>query len=359
VTSKLLGFEARVPANSSRYFSSANRARSQPLADVRLASRQEDPYIFNVSFEEELIKYDDSYCTTVVNLDQIIQIPTLDYFSSAIMPRLDSDARVIDIGCGQGEFVEALIDLGIDAFGFDPVLRESTPRLFPRYWSPDELPADLYVMRCVLPHIAEPWSFLDSIHACSSTALVLVEYQRIEWSLEHGTWYQVSHDHVNLFRFRDFHHRYHVIDAGTFSNGEWAWCLLDPSPRSARPILDDGLSGAYAQGLMRERAAFLQLASAVSRPLVIWGAAGKGIVLASALRELRDGLYVIDADPRRWGRHLEASGLEVLRPDEGLRTAPSDALVFVANPNHRDDVERLCGGRMPVLTTREFLTFEV
>jgi 2-polyprenyl-3-methyl-5-hydroxy-6-metoxy-1,4-benzoquinol methylase len=34
--------------------------------------------------------------------------------------------RVIDVGCGQGQFVKAIRELAVEAIGFDPVLRHET-----------------------------------------------------------------------------------------------------------------------------------------------------------------------------------------------------------------------------------------
>ena len=203
-----------VPANSSRFFSVRDEAMRQPTGIVELAWRSDDPYVFNTGFDSSLISHDDAYCTSVVDIDRVTQVPTLSYLRERVIPHLPADAHVVDIGCGQGEFVEALRRWGIRASGFDPVLRRQAPYLHPRYWGPAEVPADLYVMRCVLPHIPDPWSFLDEVATSSPGSLVLVEFQRLEWILDEAIWYQVSHDHVNLFSVNDFTDRFSVVEHG-------------------------------------------------------------------------------------------------------------------------------------------------
>lgn len=336
----MLGYDARVPGNASRFFATRRLALQQPDADVRLAWRPEDPYIFNSSFDASLIRHDESYCTSVVDIDRVVQLPTTSYFYDRILAHLPAEPRIIDIGCGQGEFVEHLRHRGLSAEGYDPVLRSGSSYLHRRYWSTGDPPPDLYVMRCVLPHIADPWTFLDELAACSPGGLVLVEFQRAEWILEHQVWYQVSHDHVNIFRADDFAARHHVVDHGTFSAGEWAWVLLAPGRQGSIQAVPHWDAGPGVRRLSEARSRFLRAMSRSDRPVAVWGAAGKGIVLAHSLARQRDGISAIDADPNRWNLYLEGSGVHVDSPESALRTLPPETLVIVCNQNHLDDVRR-------------------
>lgn len=346
----VLGYEARVPGNASRFFRTRQEALDQPDGAVQLVSDPDDPFIRNASFDASLIRHDESYCTSVVDLDQVVQLPTSSYFLDRVAPHLQGECRVVDIGCGQGEFVEYLRRSGVAADGYDPVLRSESPHLHRRYWSTDEPPADLYVMRCVLPHIPDPWGFLDELAAASPRCLALIEFQRAEWILENRVWYQVSHDHVNIFRAKDLADRYEVVDQGTFSDGEWAWVLIrpgrrpDPEPRNR----GDWDPRPAVQRLADARSRSLDALVRSGRPLALWGAAGKGIVLAHALALRRDHIAVIDADPHRWGLYLEGSGLRVESPARAPESLPADTIVLVCNPNHLAAVHRHVRGRFTV-----------
>jgi len=117
-------------------------------------------------------------------------IPTLSYFPLA-RQLVGNPVRIIDVGFGQGEFVKSLRELGVEAIGFDPVLRHEDEFLFARYWDAEDSPqADIIVMRCVLPHIPQPRKFLEEIATHQKSALVLIEFQKLEWSLRNKSWYQ-------------------------------------------------------------------------------------------------------------------------------------------------------------------------
>lgn len=344
-----LGYHVQVPGNVSRFFASKDQAQSQPTGTINLAWHPKDPRVFNLAFDPELTRYDSHYCTSLVDINQVTQLPTATYFENQIVPHLSQSthSRVVDIGCGQGEFVNFLQGIGFAAEGFDPVLRNPAPHLHPRLWSPKETDADLYIMRCVLPHIPDPWAFLASLAEASPGCQVLVEFQQLEWLLLNELWYQISHDHVNLFRISDFSDRYEVIAHGDFANGEWAWVLIDPSTFK-QPLPHDTEIEQAIRSLSRKRADFINALASEDRPVAIWGAAGKGIALSHALAQVHKATYAIDADPLRWDLFMEASGVLVQSPAAAAHVLPKETLILVCNPNHLTDVTCFIDGKWEI-----------
>jgi len=186
------------PANGVLLSKSRNEALRQPTGLVQFAWNDQDPFLYNRMFDENLISFDENYCSVVNDIQGLTTVPTLSYLPRILESHLAPNPVIIDIGCGQGEFVKALRKSGVDAIGYDPVLRRAESFLHPEYWSPAAPPADLYVMRCVLPHIPDPWNFLQLIAESSPRSLVLIEFQRLEWIIENDMWYQIGHGHVNF-----------------------------------------------------------------------------------------------------------------------------------------------------------------
>jgi hypothetical protein len=351
---RLLGPSFTVPSNASRFYKDPKTAIDQSLGSVQLAIK-DDQLIQNIFFNQSLIKYDECYCTTNSNLKGRYRSPTLSYLLP-ILSNFVKNGVVVDIGCGQGEFVSELRRLGVDAHGYDPVLRVESESLHKKLWSISDLLADLYVMRCVLPHIQDPFEFVSTIGQLPGRRLVLIEYQRLEWILEHSIWYQVSHDHVNLFTLNDFKSRYEVVRSGNFANGEWGWVLIDPKPLSQAVIISRTDFSVEIQRLFSQKVSFLEKVAKLDNQLIIWGAAGKGIVLSFALTSVSDDVIAIDMDQNRWGCFMEASGVLVNRPEEVLKSAKSDALILVCNPNHQIEVQDFIGGRFKVLLPSELVS---
>ena len=92
----------------------------------------------------------------------------------------------------------------------------------------------------------------------------------------------------------------------------------------------------------------------LDRPVAIWGAAGKGIVLGHALvdRGVTD-VSVIDADPARWNLHIEPTGIQVLSPDRALSRLGAQTLILVCNPNHLGQIKGRVDSRWELALPRD------
>jgi hypothetical protein len=201
----------------------------------------------------------------------------------------------------------------------------------------------LFTMRCVLPHIENPFHFLDSMAQEHPNAMVLIEFQSLDWLLRNGVWYQLCHDHVNQFRIIDFARRFSLISSGSFANGEWEWVLIRLAKSTSKlnqESQDDSLElKSRFKSLKEKRQEFLDAVTDWQKPILIWGAAGKGINLADFLaRYTSTQINITDMDFHRWQLYLEGSGYLVLNPEIALLSLPSDGVIFVSNPNHLEVV---------------------
>ena len=328
----------KAPANASRLFETIDEALLQPIGEIQLAASSEHEYVYNLAFKISQIRYDLNYCTS----DTFHFNESKDYFER-LLPKLVRFNSFVEIGCGQGEFIEYLRDLGFDAVGFDPVLKQPTDYLVNQLWTLSNervfIPTidsanTLYIMRCVLPHIPEPYSFLDSIFEHHPNAGVLIEFQRRDWIEQNKVWSQISHDHVNIFSEGDFKNHYSVLASGIFSNNEWAYILLTKriKPRVKVELMNNNDE---FEKIFKTREEELAHLNEINRPIAIYGAAGKGIVFGFTLIDAGfNNVYAIDADKNRQGKHMDSSGIKVLGLEEAINNLPKNSIIAVMNPNH-------------------------
>ena len=346
---------AELPANASRLFKTYEEAKGQPLGKLKLDVHPNGHHVFNKLFDISKIQYDLNYNTE----DTFHFQQTLEYFSG-LSKFLTKFSRFTEIGCGQGEFVEYLRSNGFNAFGYDPVLKESKKYLFNTKWSLSEeenlqseivMNNTLYIMRCVLPHISDPYKFLDSIFEKYPDSAILIEFQNKEWIEEKKLWPQISHDHVNIFSKRDFENRYTILNSGDFSNHEWTYVLLQRKIQSfSQPEEGEHLNKLLKmEEIFETRKKEISLLQATDRPILIFGAAGKGIVAGFTL--INEGINVIcaiDSNIRRQDKYLECSGIRVITDAEIKAKLSSKTIILIANPNHLTYVSKLYAGKFTV-----------
>jgi hypothetical protein len=338
----IIGEAITLPANGTRLFESVEKALEQPTGVVQFAWDELNPYLFNSRYEEKVVLYDDNYDSSITNnLHQPI-IPTKDYFPE-VLRKIPQKPFIIEIGSGKGEFIQWLLDLGLDAVGYDPVISKSKKYLYKDFYSLEQKNhphCDLFVMRCVLPHIKNPWEYIYRLFDQYPSAKILIEYQRIEFIIKNKLWFSLSHGHVNQFTLQDFRIRFNVVDYGEFDNGEWQWILIDSKGLSDVKPLNCNFSEALIN-LVSERTKFINHTKDLG-PVALYGGAGKGAVLALALKEAgAEILNVIDSSPNRFDKYLEVSGVKVISPETALKTLPSNTKVILCNPNHYDYVKNV------------------
>jgi hypothetical protein len=109
-----------VPANSVVLLTTREAALNYPKGDLSLAFCQSCGFIGNIAFDPNLLEYASGYEAT-----QSFS-PTFNAFAQRLATRLVHEydlygKEIIEIGCGQGEFLTMLCELGGNrGIGFDP-----------------------------------------------------------------------------------------------------------------------------------------------------------------------------------------------------------------------------------------------
>ena len=343
-----------MPANASRYFDSFELAMQQPIGKIQITYDEVENYYYNSQFDSSLNLYDIYYYTK----DSFQLVNSINIFYSLI--KKFNLLNIIDIGCGQGEYVQSLNELNINAIGYDPTLREPTDNLRKEYFNPEKIEEKsekTFIMRCVLPHIANPFMYITSLFSRSPKSKVYIEFQRLEWILENKAWNSISHEHVNLFTIKDFEGRYNIIESGIFSEGEWGFVLFSKTEESNSKDIHSGVGerDGLFRTLFESRSQQLSQLLNMDKPILIYGAAGKGIIFSYAYKSNGGGeIFCIDSDLGRQGKYLECSGVEVISPLAASQNFKSDILILVMNKNHLESVNKIFENRSRIFSLSNY-----
>ena len=266
-----------------------------------------------------------------------------------------SRAAIVDVGCGQGEFLTYLAkagpaDEGPSLFGFDPAWRGEDGqgpaggrvyrRLFDETEALDGAPADLIVSRHVIEHIPDPVAFLTTLRRCAGPQTRLaIETPDIDWILRTGAFHDFFYEHCSLFSLPALDRA--LARAGFVAtrlervfDQQYLWA-------EARPI--EAEAAAPADAYQAHWQAVVARAAAAG-PVVVWGAGAKGANFLQMFDADASRIAaVVDINPAKQDRHLGGSGHKVVSPEAAGAIAP--ATVLVMNPMYeqeiRDHIRRL------------------
>lgn len=247
--------------------------------------------------------------------------------------------RVVEVGCGDGNYLEYLRLAGAVVTGNEPskpfrelaLARGLTVHggYVHRGAPVPGGPYDGFATRQVLEHVPDPHDFLMGIRQSLVPGGVgLVEVPSLEQALGGYRFYDFFSDHLNYFSARTLRLAleragFEVIETSRGMNGEFNVALVRAAAEFAFVDFDDKVAG-----LLAELRAWVGACQSRGQRVAVWGAGGKGLA-AMAVADLKGIAYVVDSDPHKQGLFTPVGHFPVVSPEQLLHE-PVDALVLTA-----------------------------
>jgi len=357
-----------VPVHCNLLWESQDAARYCPKGDIRLAFCPVCGFITNLAFDPTPLEYTQAYDNSL-------------YFSPRFHDYAQSQAErliecydlynkdIIEIGCGQGDFLLMLCELGNNrGVGFDPayVKREKRDsvedqvKFIQDFYSDryKNYKADLIVCRHVLEHIQDPKSFLNTIRQAMGHHLhtyVFFEVPNALHTFQRLFVWDIIYEHCSYFTpislSRTFSScGFHVCEVTEEYEGQYLCIDAMPSKQSA---LDSGHVQHYeVNQISRDIESFasthrkkvekcrrkIEQIEGMGQRAVIWGAGSKGVTFLNTFKNTRIK-YAVDINPRKQGMYIPGTGQRIV-PPEFLRDYQPD-VVIVMNPIYQSEIKEL------------------
>jgi SAM-dependent methyltransferase len=354
-----------IPVHSVLLMPTHERAVNYPRRDLQLGFCPSCGFIANTIFDPSVHEYSTS-CEETQGFS-----PTFTAFAQSLAKRWVEQYHlkgksVLEIGCGKGEFLVMLVELGMGkGVGFDPAFvpeRLNTPvasrlEFIQDFYSEKytHLQADVICCRHTLEHIAPTRGFMSMLRRTIGNrmgTLALFELPATFRVLKELAFWDVYYEHCSyfttgslarLFRGTGFD----LLELELQYDDQYIVAVGKPSASLRYPLLpgEDDLKAVTEEVVcfpsrfakMKERwLTRINGMRAEGKKLVVWGGGSKAVSFLTTLA-LNDQIdYVVDINPYKHNKFIPGTGHAVKSP-ETLRQHRPDCVILM-NPIYENEV---------------------
>jgi hypothetical protein len=340
-------------------------AMNYPRGDVLLGLCDACGLISNVAFDSDMHEYSGS-CEETQAFS-----PTFNAFHHRLAHRLIErydlhHKSIIEIGCGKGEFLNLLCEIGQNSgVGFDPAYvperdnNQINDRIsFIKDFYSERYAgyrADFVCCKMTLEHIQDTAEFLGVIRSSigdNKDTTVFFQVPDVTRILREHAFWDIYYEHCSYFSAGSLARLFRrcgfeVIDLWKDYNDQYLG--IEARPQNGQPLPQlsqehdlDELRADVAHfaeqhrrnlSTWKERVARL---SEAGKRIVIWGGGSKGVAFLTTLNIQNEIRYAVDIDPYKSNTYIAGTGQQIVTPNFLSEYRP-DA-VIVMNPIYLEEI---------------------
>jgi SAM-dependent methyltransferase len=279
------------------------------------------------------------------------------------------DKDVIDIGCGKGDFLVMICELGNNrGVGFDTSFEGTRVEhdlgekitFIQDYYSDDyaEFAADLICCRYVFEHIYNPKEFLTSLRRTIGNrfeTIVFFEVPNLQLIIRDLSVWDIIYEHYSYFSDVSLMNVFALCgfeNSRVISTYNGQFLTIDAFPSKKLVQFDfnkrEGLNeitdsierfSENAKIKLSDWQDIYRKIKKESKRAVVWGAGAKGVSFLNVLN-LQDQIeYIVDINPYKQGKYIGGSGQKIVAPDF-LREEKPDVII-VMNSIYESEIRQM------------------
>ena len=361
-----------LPVHSTVLWPSREEAMKTVRGDMRLTFCPECGHLYNSAFDPHLIEYTTNYENSL-HYSGVFQGYVEELASSLIARYALRGKKVLEIGCGQGDFLAYLCERAdCTGTGFDPSYIASSASGAGRdritvvqdFYSERyaDRQADLIICRQVLEHIAEPRTLLEevrrSIGPRNETA-VFFEVPSVLYHIRASDLWAFVYEHVSFFSpsslavlftsmgyevrgLRDlFAAQFLGIEAAPAAGTHTQLPADQKTHLQEIRLLAEAFSASADQTLDAWEERFRAWSSS-GRRVVVWGGGARCTNFLNMVGGSKMVECVVDINPRKHGSFIAGTGQRIVAPEFLAQYEPS--VVVLLNPIYEPEIRASLSG---------------
>jgi SAM-dependent methyltransferase len=360
--------QKNVPVHSVLLHPTREDAVNYPTGHISLGFCSACGFISNLAFEPEVQEYSGKYEATQGYSD------TFNAFHKRLALDLIEryqlrDKSIIEIGCGQGEFLALLCELGNNrGFGFDPAyvpgrsnIKKSNNLSFIQDFYSEKYSnyqGDFTCCKMTLEHIWPTFEFIDMIKCSigdSPQGIAFFQVPNARYVFGDVAFWDIYYEHCSYFSLGSISRlferaSFRVVDLWTDYEDQYLMIGARPSEQRVNNQLPQSKD---LQVLTEEVARFREIVPqriaawrervkslrSQGKKIVLWGGGSKAVAFLTTLGITLEQIeFVVDINPFKSGTFMAKTGQEITSPEKMREYQPD--VVFVMNPIYCSEIQK-------------------
>ena len=257
--------------------------------------------------------------------------------------------KIIEVGCGRGEFLGMLSDFPVEGYGTEhkkdlvEIAKEAGLRVdedFPE--SEDHIfkngPFDAFMSFNFLEHQPHPRTYLKAIYNnLGDEGYGLITVPSFEYIMEQNSFYEIIPDHIAYYSFESLTHLlnicgFEVLEKETVNRDTISMIVKKRKLPDICGIISkkNDIATEVVETVKKY---------AKAGKIAIWGASHQGFTLCATTGIADYVDCIIDSAPFKQGKYAPASHIPIISPDEA-RKRKLEAIIIVA-PGYTNEIANI------------------
>lgn len=354
-----------IPVHSVKLLKSREEALNYQTGKLSLSHCQDCGFIFNQLYDPDLQDYSSEYESTQA------YSATFNAFARRVAQQLIDrydlhQKTIIEIGCGLGEFLSLLCELGDNrGIGFDPafdpkrsaITDPERVEIIPDFYSEkySNYKADFVVCKMTLEHIRDVSDFVGTVRRSigdQKDTTIFFQVPDVQRVLQEVGFWDIYYEHCSyfslgslarLFRSQSFE----VTDLWKDYGDQYLMLEARPADGPTSPHLPQEMD---KEQIAADVAEFTRTCTETldgwkqkvrravqnGKKVILWGSGSKGVAFLTTLGLCDEIEYTVDINPNKHNTYMAGTGQKIVGPDF-LKTYQPD-LVILMNPVYTNEV---------------------
>ena len=356
-----------IPVHSVLLMRTREQAQHFQTGDLELTFCTSCGFIFNRAFDGQLQHYSEEYEET-----QGFS-PTFNKFHKQLaLYLIDAyglkNKDIIEIGCGKGEFLTLLCELGNNrGVGFDPAYIEERNKssvkdnitfvtdLYSEKYS--DYKGDFICCKMTLEHIIDTGDFIATVRRSigdNKDVIVFFQIPEARRVLRDMAFWDIYYEHCSYFSKGSLARLFR--SQGFDVNKLWTdyddqYLMIEAQPcvdRASSPLQEEDDLDALKEDVvyftdnickrLDTWRTMLREYATRGQKVILWGGGSKAVAFLTTLGITDEVAYTVDINPFKHGTFLAGTGQEIISP-LFLKEYQPDT-VIIMNPIYRDEIQK-------------------